>query len=354
MDIKLYQEAESLINDVYWNETHDRSCKLNIEGIIHERLVKDNQEKDPEYYAHREGVVHVTSLSKCLRGVAFEMLGAKKDSPPDARQLGIFRAGNLFEDFIVDSLGSLMLDRQTEYVFKYKNIILTGRDDGTLSHDGQRRILEVKSVHSDSFWHREREGTLIATHNQMQIQTYLWLRRECKNVFFDGDSRDGSIVYSNMEGQEVEEFLGRRVVSSVHPDNSQLGGIFAYVSKDDCTIKTAAVKFNQRIIDATIIPALDIIAEAYEKKDATLAPTPSLAMYSDSKNQWQKNWLAKYCDYHTQCAGTGWVMEAETLVSQKNKELKLSMASFAHTEKKEKPKIEVVGAVEPTPSTNNN
>ena len=191
----LYQEAEKFIKDIYWEETHNKENKLNLPEVIGAKLVKDNKEKDPDYYDHREGVVHVSSLSKCLRGVVHEMLGAVKDAPPDARKLGVFKAGNLFEEFIVDALGELMLDRQTEYIYKYKGVYLTGRDDGNILHEGVLKMLEAKSVHSDSFWYREAEGTLVASHNQMQIQTYLWLRRILPNVFLRGEKE---IVYTNL------------------------------------------------------------------------------------------------------------------------------------------------------------
>lgn len=341
----LYQEAEKYIKDIFWTETHNKGNTLNLPEVIKAKLIKDNKEKDPDYYEQREGVVHVSSLSKCLRGVVHEMLGAEKDAPPDARKLGVFKAGNLFEDFIVDALGEKMLDRQTEYIFKYKSILLTGRDDGTILHEGIRTMLEAKSVHSDSFWYREQEGTLVASHNQMQIQTYLWLRRVCTNVFIVEDGEIKNTVYTNLSLEEFQQYkgkVGQTFYLIEKPDNSELNGLFSYISKDDCTIIGAPVKFNQNIIDHTVLPALDIIVDAYEKKDATLPPAPSLVAYSETKHQWQKNWLCTYCDYHTKCAGAGWVLEASNLVTQKNREMKASaFGNMPHFEKKVKPTIQV-------------
>src|SRR3990167_3194589 len=90
----LYQAAEKWVKEEFWKNTHDSGSKLNLPKLIEERLVKDNKMKDPDYFNHREGVVHSTSLSKCLRGVVHEMLGAKKDGELDARKLSIFKAGN--------------------------------------------------------------------------------------------------------------------------------------------------------------------------------------------------------------------------------------------------------------------
>lgn len=360
---KLYGEAEKFIKDIFWTESHNKENKLNLPAVIGARLVKDNEEKDPDYYDHRPGVVHVSSLSKCLRGVVHEMLGTTKDQQDPqavARKLGVFKAGNLFEEFIVDALGDKMLDRQTEYVYKYKDVYVTGRDDGTILHEGVRTMLEAKSVHSDSFWYREQEGTLVAYQNQMQIQTYLWLRRILPNLFIVGEPTENGIpkenvketIYTNLTRDELIEFKGWKesnwLMRSEKPDNSQLPGIFSYISKDDCTIASAPVKFNQRIIDECVLPALELVIAGYTQKDPKLVDVPPLAVYSDTKHQWQKNWLCTYCDYHCSCAGAGWVLEASNLVTQKNKELKASGGMFAHTIKAAKPTIEVVAKVEPT------
>ena len=305
---KLYNEAEKFINDTYWSDTHDSENHLNIPEIVHAKLIADNKSKDVAYYGHRDGVIHVTSLSKCLRGTAYELLGAKAEDIIEARKLGIFKAGNLFEDFIVEALGDKMESRQTEYVYKYKNITLTGRDDGIILHDGKRTLLENKSVHSESFHHRQREGTLVAWQNQLQIQSYLWLRR----LLF----------------------------------NDPVNGIFCYVSKDDMTITHAPVKFNQKIVDEVIIPTLDILNEAYTAKNPELAPLPPMVVFSESRKQYQKNFLCTYCLYHSSCAGAGWILEATNLVTQKNKELKSAMPN-PYVNKKIKSAIEVVGQVEP-------
>src|SRR3989337_1799382 len=127
----LYQAAEKWVNEEFWKNTHDASSKLNLPKLIEERLVHDNKMKDPDYFNHREGVVHSTSLSKCLRGVVHAMLGAKKDGEPDARKLGIFKAGNLFEDFIIEALGERVVHAQREYEYHYKSLTLVGRSDYT-------------------------------------------------------------------------------------------------------------------------------------------------------------------------------------------------------------------------------
>lgn len=328
MQAKLYQEAEEFIKDIYWKETHDSRSNLNIPELMKERLAKDNEEKDPEYFNHREGVVHSTSLAKCLRGVVHEMLGADKDNKMDARKLGIFKAGNLFEDFVVATLGDRVVHAQREYRYKYKGVELVGRSDYTIDDEGIMRIGENKSVHSDSFWMREREGTLVAWQNQIQLQLYMWLERMLEPY----KDAKGDVILTNEPTADLTPAPEEKIVEP--------HGIFSYISKDDCTVIGAPVKFNQNIIDTVVIPALDIVSEAYEKKDPTIAPVPALTIFSEARRQNQKNWLCTYCEYHTLCAGAGWVLEATNLVTTRNRELKAAMPT---PPKKVKPDIKVVG-----------
>jgi hypothetical protein len=301
---KLYNDAEQFINDVYWEHTHDKRSKLDIAKIVSERLEKENKEHDPDYYNHREGVVHCSSLTKCLRGLVLEMLGAKKDKELDTRKLGVFKAGNLFEDFIIDSLGDRVIHKQREYVYKYKNLTLVGRSDYTINDDGIMRVGENKSVHSDSFWYREAEGTLVAWNNQVQLQIYMWLERE---------------LFGN-----------------------QWEGVFSYVSKDDVTVIGAPVKFNPLIINEVVIPILDLINEAYTNKDPNLVPLPAMSVYNRARHQYQTNWIATYCDFHDQCAGKGWIIEAKDEVARRNRELRDNAPAdlLAHLIKKDKPNIQ--------------
>jgi len=330
---KLYQEAESLLKEIYWGETHDSRSKLNLPKIIEDKLVEENNNKDPEYYSHRPGVVHTTSLAKCLRGVIHEMLGAKKTSEIDPRKLGVFKAGNLFEDFIVASLGSRVIHQQRQYEYRYKSILIVGRSDYTIDDEGVLRVGENKSVHSDSFWIREREGTLVAWHNQLQLETYLWLER----ILEPYKDEKGNIILTN------EPRLGLVPMPEEKLDNPH--GIFSYISKDDCTVSGHPVQYNPRIIEEIVKPAIEIVNEGYEKKDPTVAPLPALAIFSEAKHQYQKNWLCTYCEYHSHCAGAGWLLEAMNLVTQKNKELKSSMPK---PEKKTKPTITVEEVEPPT------
>lgn len=358
MPAKLYQEAEQFIKDQFWSNTHDATSTIRISDIVEKKLIEDNAIKDPDYYGHRLGVVHVSSLYGCVRGLVHQAIGSPKTSVPDSRKLGVFKAGNLFEDYIVDSLGSMVLNRQTEYLYKYKNIIIAGRDDGLLFQDGKYSILEAKSVHSDSFWHREREGTLVAWNNQVQLQTYLWLRRILPFVYEKVvEGKVVETIYSNLDEAEVNKQKGYGLRFEFHqvekPSLPDLGGVFSYISKDDCRVVGAPVKFNQNIIDQIVAPVIDMVAQGFDAVSmhlghrdevksvskfadlnddpgfmevqnvinntiASLFPAPSFSVWNEEKKQWQTNWLCKYNDYADHCYGKGWVLVAQDEVRRKN------------------------------------
>lgn len=331
----LYQEAEKYIKEIFWKETHDPHSKLNVPKLVEEKLIHDNKNKDVAYYSHREGVVHTTSLAKCLRGVIHEMLGAQKTSEMEPRKLGIFKAGNLFEDFVIDALADKVVHKQREYKYFYKGIILVGRSDYTIDDDGVLRVGENKSVHSDSFWMREREGTLIAWHNQVQLETYLWLER----ILDPYKDAEGNVILTNKPWDGLTPAPEEKL-NNPH-------GVFSYISKDDCTVIGAPIQYNPHFVSEIITPALDIINEGYTTKNPDAAPLPPPVIFSEAKHQYQKNWLCTYCEYHNHCAGAGWILEATNLVTQRNRELKTALPN-PHAEKKAKPKISVAPAAEET------
>lgn len=327
----LYQDAEKYIKDIYFNETHDPHSKLHLPKLIEEKLIKANHEKDPEYFAHREGVVHTSSLAKCLRGVVHEMLGAKKTTELEPRKLGIFMAGNLFEDFVIQALGDRVIHKQRQYEYIYKDIKVVGRSDYTIMDDDTIRIGENKSVHSDSFWMREREGTLVAWHNQVQLESYLWFER----ILTPYKDVKGNVILTNADPATRPDLTPAPEEKLNNPQ-----GIFSYISKDDCTVIGAPIQFNPHFVDEIIVPALNIINEGYTSKNPDVAPLPPPVIFSEAKYQYQKNWLCTYCDYHNHCAGPSWILEATNLVSQRNKELKATMVN-PHAAKKAKPVIAV-------------
>ena len=298
--MQIYQDAEKLVKEQFHKGTYDGRGKLDVGAIVGDKLLAKQKKVDGDWHAPKAGVIHVSKLYGCLRGVFYEMMGVPadlKEETGERRMAGVFEAGHLFEDFIVDSLGDLVLERQREYVHKYKSLTLVGHSDYRVLDGEVMRIGENKSVHSDAFWYRKQEGTLIQWHNQIQLNTYLWLER----ILF---------------GNEWE-------------------GIFSYISKDDCTIDHAPVKYNPVLIDEIVTPILDLLNDAFEKAQGKSVeeiiaigkelPLPSAAVFNSDKGTYGVNWLAKYCNHHNTCAGAGWLLEAQGEVKRLNAEQKASL-----------------------------
>lgn len=314
---KFYQGAEEFINNEFPSRTYDGPrCGIDVRKVIHDRLEADDRAHDPEYYGKRPGVVHASSLYKCQRGTLLDMLCMapppkdEKQKADDERRLGVFKAGNLFEEFIVGSMPNVV-ETQKEYALEHKGIRLVARIDGIVQDGDIRRITEVKSVNSQAFWYRQREGVLVQWLNQIQLTIYMWLER---------------VLY----GHEYE-------------------GLFAYVSKDDCTIIGAPVKYNDAIVREVILPTLDALAAAYErnkhlvelyaaakddaeretvvaKVDFTGLEAPAPVIFDAKKQkgagEYVVNWLTEpsYCEHHTRCAGPGYIMLANDEAKRLNKE----------------------------------
>lgn len=314
----LYQESAQFIKNQFFPKSLDsKRSTLNLEAIVGSHLRDMDAKKDPGYYGHQPGVVHVTSLSGCLRGTVLRLLGATPNEDKTNRQLGVFHAGNLFEDFIISSLGSRVLEKQREYRYQLDGITLVGRSDYLIKDGDVYRIGENKSVHSDAFWHRQKSGELIAWQNQLQLQTYMWLERvlspfRCEACGKTVLVNDGSSPVCSCKAPNIP----MRPAPKITPD-----GVFTYISKDDCSIVSCPIKFNQEIIDNCVLPAVETIRTAYLAGDATLAPLPEPVAYSESNKRWEKNFLASYCDFHEQCS-PGWREKAGKEVARLNFEAK--------------------------------
>lgn len=291
--------------------THDKESKLDVKSFVMDSLIAGDAASDAEYHKPKMGEFHVSQLYSCQRGQLMTALCIKPPAPTEyeaftkVRKMGVFKAGHLFEQFIIDSLGDKVGARQQEYRMDYKGITVVGRSDGYVIDGDKMRVLEVKSVNSNAFWHREKRGELVAWHNQIQLQTYLWMERELY-----GEERDG---------------------------------VFVYVSKDDCTVVSTNVKYNPDIIENIVKPILDKLAAAYAKALATpIDPTAEdkAKQYEDAlsmlevppevefdpvpkktapNGEYKVSWLAKYCDHHRRCAGEDWEAVAKDSVKRMNK-----------------------------------
>ena len=82
-------------------------------------------------------------FGSCYRRQYWHRAGEKETNPPDARALRIFKCGDLFHDFIQNLLGDSV---QSEVLVETKDV------KGYADCVGEDIVIDIKSVHSKSFW----------------------------------------------------------------------------------------------------------------------------------------------------------------------------------------------------------
>lgn len=239
---------------------------MHIAEIIDQKLREANSEKK------EKNNFWVTDLTSCLRGVIIKRKTGQ--SSYDDRTLRIFKCGNLFEDFVVNSV-------PTEYILEtqgrvsWDDLSLSGRFDLLTKDEDGVVLREIKSQHSRAFhWNAERGGA-----NPIHIQQVLLYR----------------------------EFLKDK-----YPD---LKSVVTYVSKDDLCIAEYEIQPNEAVIKRAFETAR-ILKECWEN-DTLPELQPSVIQ---ENGKWTVNWTSKYCDVHQICTSDAdWLKKAETQAKEMNK-----------------------------------
>jgi len=214
-----------------------------IQKIINEKLILAREKHDKKIESW-----HCSRLGGCLRGLYFERLGIKPDKELTERELRVFDAGRIFEDWIVGLIGGQEgVEVETQTRVEDKELNISGRLDLLLSYQGEKKIYELKSKHSRAFWYMVEKGE--GANRQHEYQ--LWLYLKMMKV------KEGSIIY---------------------------------VSKDDLAIQEYPVRLDDKKIEGEVMAELNVLNRAWKFKDATLIPL----VPNDS-------WKARFCRYHSHC-----------------------------------------------------
>lgn len=253
---------------------------ISIQKIIAEELAKEEKHPKDNWW--------VTDLSKCLRGVYYERQGLEPDTPITDRVRRVFKVGKVFEDWITTTLErreDLQLIPQEKLALPEKH--LTGRLDLALIDNDSKKvvIVELKTMHSNGFWYREKEGFTALPHHKEQLMLYMYL-------------------YG----------LKHKI------DPREIVGIVGYVSKDDLTMMEIITSYQEDIVKEAL-RKLDILEEAWAKQEPPLFAED--IAFDKVKGKWIVNWTAKYCNYHKRCTGDDdWLTKAEARARELNKTLK--------------------------------
>ena len=131
-----------------------------FQQLINESLVRDEHEGSGKYVP--------SSFGRCYRAQYWRRKKEPKSNPPDERTLRVFKAGQLFEDFVVGLLPEkgykLQVEVETPDVLGYADIV------------SENEVCDVKSVHSKSFWWMTKSKDIKKDkyHNWLQVMFYVW------------------------------------------------------------------------------------------------------------------------------------------------------------------------------------
>lgn len=249
-------------------------AEMDLQQIVDEHLRQERRQREESGEHVRQGW-YASDLGQCLAGVYRQRL----EGPPqfDERRLRLFSVGNIFHQWLVERVRASGYEMLAEERLESPEYHFSGRAD-LLVKDEERTILyEIKTMHSQGFWYRQRSGGLALPHHELQLTSYMWLLRD---------------RYPGLEAR------------------------LCYVSKDDLAVLTAPVPFREATL-AEVKRQLTVLNHAWE---SMLPPEPAAAVvYDQEAGRWTVNWQAKYCPSHDRCAGDpDWLGKAEKKVKELN------------------------------------
>jgi hypothetical protein len=120
-----------------------------IQSILDASLVKKNAEST------REPIVSPSCLGDCIRKLM--MLERKYPARPfEPIQLRTFKAGYLFEEFVLNTLEKEGVLVKRQEAVEYRGI--KGTLDSVISLNGENVLFDVKSIKSSAFGYLDKEG----------------------------------------------------------------------------------------------------------------------------------------------------------------------------------------------------
>jgi CRISPR/Cas system-associated exonuclease Cas4 (RecB family) len=246
--------------------------ELDLQHIVNTSL---RQEREAEREQHQRQGWYATDLGQCLGGIYRQRL----EGPPeyDDRRLRLFSVGNIFHSWLVNKVKEAGYQALTEERVESPEHHFSGRADLIVVGDDKSVLYEIKTMHSQGFWYRQKAGGLALPHHELQTTAYMWLLRD---------------RFPDMEAN------------------------ICYVSKDDLSVLTAPVEYKEENV-AEVKRQLSALNQAWE---AQTPPEPAPAViFDNSLGKWVVNWQAKYCNSHDQCTGDPeWLSKAEKEVKALN------------------------------------
>ena len=158
-----------------------------IQQLIDESLVRDKH--------IRSGKWSPSSFGRCFRNQYWNRKDEPQTNPPDERTLRVFRAGNLFEDFVRE----LIVGNGTGWKYIGKDPIECDDVKGFGDLECDNEVADIKSQHSRAFWWMTKSKDIKKDKypNWLQVMYYT---REQKKQF-------GRLVFVSKDDLCIQEYV---------------------------------------------------------------------------------------------------------------------------------------------------
>ena len=152
--------------------------EIPLQRIINEAVKEKRENKEISSW-------HISKIGSCPRGVYLERQGLKPDEDFSDRQLRVFSVGKHFEEWFVGLLqGREGVKAETQVRVEDKRLGVSGYADLLLETQEGKKVYEIKTQHSKSFWYYDNQKKP-QDHHRYQLWMYLYLL----------GVEEGSIVY---------------------------------------------------------------------------------------------------------------------------------------------------------------
>ena len=143
----------------------------------------------------RSGKFNPSSFGMCYRRQIWNRMDESKSNPPDARSLRVFKAGDLFEDFVRE----LVVKSGTGWKYIGDEPIECDDIKGYGDLECNNEVADIKSQHSRSFWQMVKceDIEVDKYHNWLQV---LYYARERKKQF-------GRLVFVSKDDLCIQEYV---------------------------------------------------------------------------------------------------------------------------------------------------
>ena len=153
-----------------------------IQSLIDEALKPKPRE--------RSGKWSPSSFGGCYRKQYWNRQDEPKSNPPDERGLRVFKAGQLFHDFVQ----GLLPDMQSEVLIECADV------KGYADLVSGNEVIDIKSQHSKSFWWMKKKDCDIKKEKYSNWLQVLYYARELKKEF-------GRLVFISKDDLCVAEYV---------------------------------------------------------------------------------------------------------------------------------------------------